>query len=105
MAPNFSWGTTYVLCAAQFGAGPPTFPVGSQSIEFGYVVGLVCMAQPPFYQRCAGQGAGPDDLNYQYSSATDNTSIAIASTWVDGSASHVTDYGDASGAAIRNCNI
>ncbi len=99
MARNFSCGTTYVLCAAQFGAGTTTFPVGSQSIEFGYVVGLVCMPQPPFYQRCAGQGAGPDDLNYQYSWATDNTSIAIASTWFDGLASHVRVNGQAAGTA------
>jgi hypothetical protein len=100
MARNFSCGTTYVLCATQFGAGSTaTFPVGSQGIEFGWVVGLVCMPGPPFYQPCSGQGAGPDDFNYQYSWASDNTSIAIASSWFDGLASHVRVNGQAAGTA------
>jgi hypothetical protein len=98
MARSFSCGTTYVLCAAQFGAGTTTFPVGSQGIAFGYVLGLVCIQQPS--QFCAGQGAGPDDFNYQYSWSSDHPSIiAIAGTSFDGLASHVTVNGSAAGSA------
>ena len=97
-ARNFSCGTTYILCATQFGAVTTTFVVGSEDVDFGYVIGLVCTAQPGS-QFCSGQSAGPDDFNYQYSWTSDSSNISIASTSFDGLASHVRVNGETGGTA------
>jgi len=105
MARNFSCGSTYVLCGAQFGAGTTTFPIGSQGVAFGYAVALVCIPQE-YGQPCSGQGAGPDNFNYTYTWSSDSPNvISIAGTSFDGLASHVTVNGLAVGTANVSVRI